>query len=534
MRAQIRRLSIVLIIASAMLLPFKAYTLDDDAEEVKCILGETKMLPVSSPTRIAIGNPAIADITTASPRELTISGKSQGSTTLIVWDSFGEQKYSILVIPGDLNEIKSRITNLLETLNLSSVRAEVKEREGKVFLMGSVKTAQDKERISVALGPLMEKVVNLIDVKEEEAVVEIDVQVLELNKDATSTLGFTWPGSVTVTEKGSPGIQTAGVKASTLFKVLNLGRDAFTLKLDALIQEGKAQILSRPRLACQSGKEAELLVGGEKPVFTTQVSGTSGGEGTQVSYKEYGIKLSIKPTVAEGERIKLGLNIEVSEVGTAETIGSASAPTAKAYPLSKRSASTELFIDNGQSLAIGGLVKQKSAEDIRKVPGLSSIPVLGLLFRQKTSTSGGGTGERGNSELLIILTPTIVSRGGASSDLGGSKKPAAPEPAYYSPTEDLSTPLARYSSVVKNRILSNLLYPSAAREAGFQGEVRLRLLLSYRGELLQVKIKRSSGYNILDDNTLKVAKESVPYPPFPTSIKEEEIWVDIPIVYKLE
>ncbi|HTZ11712.1 MAG TPA: pilus assembly protein N-terminal domain-containing protein, partial [Candidatus Margulisiibacteriota bacterium] len=462
------------------------------ADETVIPIGTIKTITVNSPKRIAVGNPDIADVTSAKEGELTILGKAQGTTSLVVWDSFGEQKYSLIVTPTDMVEAKGRIDSILETLGFPSVNTKIEDKEGKIFLLGSVKTPQDKEKLAVALTSLKDKIVDLIEVKEEEAVVEIDVQVLELNKDATRTLGLTWPGALNLIEKGSPGIQSAGTKPSTLFKVLNLERaigstaDPFTFKLDALVQEGKAQILSRPRLACQSGKEAELLVGGEKPIFTTDVV-SGGGSGTSVEYKEYGIKLKVKPTVTEGDRIKLGVNVEVSEVGTAETIGDVTAPTAKAYPLSKRTASTELFLDNGQSMAIGGMIKQKSAEDVRRVPGLSNIPILGLLFRQKTATIGGGSGERGNVELFIILTPTIISQ---KPDLGlkEAAKEAPPESAYYTVDEDLSTPLGKYASVVKKRILDNLTYPSPAKEAGFQGEVNLRLLLSYKGDLLQAKI----------------------------------------------
>jgi TonB family protein len=183
-------------------------------------------------------------------------------------------------------------------------------------------------------------------------------------------------------------------------------------------------------------------------------------------------------------------------------------------------------------MAIGGLIKQKSSEDVRRVPGFSTIPILGFLFRQKTSTIGGGTGERGNTELFIMLTPTIINQ---KSDV--SLKPVTGEikfePVDRLVEENLATPLGKYTSVVKKRILDNLTYPPLAKESGFQGKLKLRLLLSYRGELLEAKIEGSSGYNILDENSLKVAKEISLYPPFPEAIKEKELWIDIPIVYRL-
>jgi len=527
-------LIIFLITISFMTLPLKVYTAEE-AEEIILYLGEVKILSVDNPKRIAIANPNIVDVTNVSKNEITLSPKAVGATTLVLWDNFGEQSYRVKVFAEDISEIKQRIDNLLRKLNLTTVYTEAEEEEGRVLLLGSVKTPQDKERITTVLGALRDKTADLVVIKEEEAVVEIDVQILELNRDATATLGFTWPAALNLIEKNSPGI-SGGVKASTLFKVLNLQRGTsaaatpWNFKLDALIQEGKARILSRPRLACQSGKEAELLVGGEKPIFTTEVAGTTGGEGTTVDYKEYGIKLKIKPTVVEDERIKLALNVEVSEVGTAETIGSETTTTAKAYPLTKRNASTELYLNNGQSMAIGGLIKQKTEEDLRKFPWLADIPVLGLFFRQKTTKIGGGQGERGNTELFILITPTIISPKRDMREVSSEIKPGVSSGSI----ENISTPLARYASIVQKRILEKMTYPALAKEAGYQGTVKISLHLSFRGELLEAKIKDSSGYNILDENTLRIAKEISSYPPFPPSIEPKELWVDIPVVYKLD
>lgn len=503
------------------------YALDEIQEELRLYLGEVKVISVSQPRRIAIGNPAIADIANVTASEITLAPKSAGTTTLVFWDNFGEQSYRVKVFIENMQEIKSRVDNILSNLSLSAVRTQAVDEENKVILLGEVKTPQERERINAALGTLKDKIVDLIIVKEEEAVVDIDVQVLELSKDATNTLGFSWPGTTTFTETGSPAL--SGTTWSKLFRVANETRAAFTLKLDALIQEGKARILSRPRLACQSGKEAQLLVGGEKPIFTT--STTEGGStSSEVEYKEYGIKLKIRPTVAEQKRIKLGVDVEVSEVGTAETIGSSSAPTGRAYPLTKRTASTEVFIDDGETIAIGGLIKQKTEEDLRKTPWLADVPVLGAFFRQKTTKLGGGQGERGNTELFITLTSKII---GEKKEIQAAKqiKPEIVSPAII---EDISTPVTKYARLIQKRILENLVYPASAKKAGFQGKVKLSLRLSYQGELLDVIIKDSSGYKVLDDNTVSTAQNISSYPPFPSSIDQQELWIEVPVAYQLD
>lgn len=522
--------------------PFANYAEDENAQELKLYLGEMKILPANNPARIVIGNPKIADVTDVNKNEITIVPKQAGATNLVFWDNFGEQSYRIRVVTENLTDIKRRIDNLLASLNLPEVYTQTAEDEGKILLLGKVKLPQNREKIDVALGSLKDKTIDLIIVKEEESVVEIDVQVLELDKDATKTLGFSSPSSLSLTEVGTPGISNSGARFSSLFKILNLQRSdpggviPFNFKLDALIQEGKARVLSRPRLACQSGKEAELLVGGEKPILTSSAV-FGGGTSTQVQYKEFGIKLKIKPTVTEEKRIRLSLSVEVSEVGEEEILGSTNNPIAKAFPLSKRNTSTELYLDNGQTLAIGGLIKQKHEEDITKTAFLGDLPIIGALFRKKVTSEGGGANQRGDVELFIALTPTIVGEG---ENVGADKK-AAQESKENKPAiqpsvaggQMLPEALAGYANAIQKRILENLSYPSLAKESGFQGTVKLSLHLSYRGELLEAMLKESSGYKVFDDQAISAAESTGSYPPFPASFEQKEVWVDIPIAYEL-
>ncbi len=542
----------VFLVAGGLLLFARAHALNMKDAEMRLYMGEVQVVQVSNPTRIMIGNPDVIDVSNVSKKEMSISAKAPGKTTLVYWDSFGEQSIKIKVLMEDLDAVKARVDSLIATLGYKEIASQAEEEEGKVYLLGRLKTSAERERLLTGLDTLKDKVRDLIVVQEESAVIEIDVQVLELNKDASKSLGFTWPSALNLLEQGSPGLSDSGTKFSTLFKILNFqrgtvdgGADPFTFKLEALVQEGKARILSRPKLSCQSGKEAEMLVGGEKPVFSSSVV-VGGGTSTSVSYKEYGIKLKIKPTVTEKEQIKVGLNIEVSEVGAAETIGDPNSPSAKAYPLLKRTASTELFLDNGQTLAIGGLIKQKTETDVRKVAGLGDIPVLGMFFRNKSYKEGGGQGERGDSELFITLTPTIVSR---DRGIGPAIKNVAVTPSAgqaINVEEEKSTvealpsavkapaPLDHYTRVVKERILSSLVYPETAKSAGFQGTVRLKLKLAYTGQLLEAVVKNSSGYQVLDEDAVSTAKRIAYYPPFPPSVNLQEIWVDVPIGYHLE
>lgn len=530
---------------------------DSGIELVNLYLGEIKTIPISNPKRVVINNPVVADVTSINKEEMLIIAKGTGTTNLVWWDERGQHALQLRVFAEDMNIIKQRVDAILKELNFPDVFTRSANNEGKVLLLGSVKTAQNRDKINLALGTLKEKIVDLLEVSEEEAVVEIEVEVLELDKDATKTLGFTMPASVTLSENEGRFKQTVGGGIDAIWHVFQWTRDEFTAKIDALVQEGKAKILSRPRLACQSGKEAELLVGGEKPILTTGVV-SGGGESTEVQYKEYGIKLKIKPTVVEEKKIKLALNMEVSELGTIpETIGDPNAPSAKAYPLTKRNASTELSINDGQTMAVGGLIKQKTEEDVRKTAGLGDIPILGLFFRNKETKIGGGQGERGNTELYITLTPTIVGRDLAASMASPqSRKKKMASPGTYTMKEseltggeEVTEPpgeiaLAiqepdlvvknRYTQMITERIQESLVYPSLASKGQFGGSLRLGLCLHSSGQLLDIKINQSSGSAVLDENTLRTVKEIAPFSPFPPEIKDEELCVEIPIVYSLK
>jgi len=567
----VRKITFLLILCCAIL-PRTVLAQDEDVKtstELKLYMGETRVIEANVPSRVVVGNPSIVDISDVSEDAVTLTPKALGVTTFMLKDNYGEQSYRVRVMSEDMSDIKARIDGLLKELNQPGVYTRAVETEGKVLLLGAVKTAQEKQLIDTALGPLKEKTTDLIQVKEEEAVVDINVEVLELDKDATSTLGFTWPGQISLSE---PGYTTPNLSA--VFNVLNYTRSGLTAQLDLLVNEGKAKILSRPNVACQSGKEAELLVGGEKPTFTTTVSETGGATSSTVEYKEFGIKLNIQPVITADDRIHLKLKVEVSEVGEAEYLGDADAPTAKAYPLSKRSTTTELYLNNNQTLAIGGLMKQKSEEDLRKFPVLGDAPLFGGFFRKRTTREGGGSGERGNTELFITLTPRIISRGQPvqqnaaagqtatqaftipetrivtdiiTSDQTTAAKAAPAQPAIAllkeAPSADIeiigsdaeggvSTSLADYINTIYKKIIDAVYYPQDAKNAGWQGTTKLSLNINYDGTLKEVKLLQSSGYRILDEAALETVYRQAPYPTLPEQVQQDELRVEIPVAFR--
>jgi pilus assembly protein CpaC len=520
-----------------------------EGELVNLYIREIRVFSVDNPTRIAITNPDVADVISTSKEEMVVMAKSAGTTNLIWWDNLGQHALQLQVFPEDLTAIKQRIDSLLKELNLPGVYTRRADSEGKVLLLGKVKMPEDLNRIVTVLAGLKNKITNLIIIEEETGSIEIDVQILEISRDATEDLGFSHPGAVTLAEPpGKYGNKVTDIPEA-LFHLMKWTRQDLTATLDFLIQEGKARILSRPRLVCQSGKEAELLVGGEKPIMSTSY-GTEEAEGTDIEYKESGIKLNIRPKVTPENKIQVSLAVEVSEVTEAETLGSETTSatgsttviTALAYPLIKRNTATEVLLDNGQTLAISGLIREKSEEELTKLPWLADIPILGLFFRGKKVRVGGGRGELGDTELVVTLTPTILEN-----------IPLLPEPEALLAREavredkyerlvkaggaypDIRKPaVTTYTRQIMKRIQDNFVYPAEAQEKELRGTVKLSLYLFSTGELREVKITQSSGSRILDENAIRMIRQIAPFPSFPPGIEEKELRINIPISYNVE
>lgn len=165
----------------------------------------------------------------------------------------------------------------------------------------------------------------------------------------------------------------------------------FSAKLDALINEGKANILARPNITTIQGQEAVINIGSEVPVPT--VSTTNATTTTSLKYREAGIILKCLPRVNEEGIITVKVHTEVSSPLYVEDM--------KAYRFQKRSADTIVRLHEGQTMVIGGLIGSDEAKQWSKVPFLSEIPILGNLFKHLQHS-------KSDTEVMIFLTAREV------------------------------------------------------------------------------------------------------------------------------
>lgn len=168
--------------------------------------------------------------------------------------------------------------------------------------------------------------------------------------------------------------------------------------ITALAKDSRAKVLAAPHILVSDNREARIQVGQQIPLVTseTNVTGTTSIQRT-IQYRDIGIILKVKPQVNESGLISLELSQEISSLGDAISIGEGTTqPT-----LNKTETTTNLVARDGQTIIIGGLIREDLTKSREGIPFLSKIPLLGWLF---------GTTSRVNSrvELILLLTPHVI------------------------------------------------------------------------------------------------------------------------------
>ncbi|HET9049669.1 MAG TPA: type IV pilus secretin PilQ [Chiayiivirga sp.] len=178
-----------------------------------------------------------------------------------------------------------------------------------------------------------------------------------------------------------------------------LGADyLLDLELSALQQEGRGEVISSPRVITSNQREAVISQGQEVGYIT--MSGQGGQMQQTVNFKEALLKLKVTPTITQDGRVFLNLTVNKDEI-----TGWVRSQVGDTPELAKREVTTAVLVESGQTVVIGGVYEFTSSEDIKKVPFLGDVPILGNLFRTKSKGSQ-------KAELLIFVSPKILNVAG--------------------------------------------------------------------------------------------------------------------------
>ena len=398
------------------------------------------------------GRPGVAqvDVLLLSPNEIYLLGKTVGSTNIVLIDRSGGCTALDVTVGMDVTSVQGAIATLLP----NETGIKVSSAYDSLVLTGTVSDATKVDRaVEIASAYVRDgggqngrniRVLNMLRVGAPQQVM-LEVKVAEVSKavldrfgidftrayasgdgtmirflsgifggksavggQVSGTVGARVGGGIVDSLSNSSGTSaltapignaTIGGDATTV--PLISGKNSTLIGVDALKSDGLVKILAEPTVMAISGQEGSFLAGGK--IFIPVSQNDGGTRTVTLEEKEFGVSVKFTPTVLEGGRINLAVRPEVSELNR-EGVG-ITAPGVNGLAIlpsfTTRRAFTTVQLLDGQSFAIGGLIKNNTTTNIRAFPFLGEIPVLGALFRSTEFQTD-------RSELVFVITPRLV------------------------------------------------------------------------------------------------------------------------------
>lgn len=367
-------------------------------------LGEGEAKAINTKAEIAsvfISDPAIADYQVVDKNKLVIFGKQVGTVSLLAFDENSETIISRkLVVNKSLIHVQQQVQ-----IRYPDVSISIYNLGDQVVLAGKVPSEKVRDEINILVGELLNKdyedykiewnlgddsyemefmtrrhykgIVNNIDVATTKQV-NVKLSIAEVSQSFLEEFGVQYASS-----GYSPG--------TFVDQLVNFSASDIVSVITAIGDDAVGQVLAEPNLSVISGESASFLVGGEIPVVTI-VDG-----GTNVLFKEFGIRLEMMAKVLQDDKIKLSLMPEVSSLDTQYQNDRYDLPALKT-----RRARTTVELGDGQSFVLGGLLSTEDRESLSRVPFIGDVPILGALFRHSETV-------RNKTELVIVATVNLVN-----------------------------------------------------------------------------------------------------------------------------
>ncbi len=387
---------------------------------VRIAVGKSTLRNLSLPvSQIAVNDPRVAGARMlGTSSQLFVWGLAPGSTNLILWDRQQRPVIVDIEVEIDVEGLQAHLAYVFPGESAVKVGAA----GGSIVLSGqvsdSVKASQILEMAQAyaqrgageAAAPAAPadgtastggtvKVINMLSIAAPQQVM-LEVKIAEVSKTLVDQLG------ASVGISGTRGNWTYGLLSNLLSGNPSQlgavhGKNGNGLTLDAQKRDGLVKVLAEPNIMAISGQEASFLAGGKIFIPVAQDSSTNK---ITLEEKEFGIAVKFTPTVLEGGRINLKVAPEVSELnreGIGITTGGGVGANAVLPAFTTRRTTTTVQLFDGQSFAVGGLIKNNVTTNIKALPFLGEIPVLGALFRSSDFQTD-------RTELVFIITPHLV------------------------------------------------------------------------------------------------------------------------------
>ena len=448
-----RFIHLVILTATLFLWSFNSvYAGDSLSSPYELTVGHANLIKLPAPvTRASVADPRIADITLINSSEIYVLGKAVGTTNFIFWSKGGGAKVIDVSVMNDLEPLKTSIKEIMPEEN----DIQVLQSSGSLILRGSVanvivadkavgladayiqnliramkngsgSSAADNSSAngsqlasngsSLGAGSQASsstsrpKVINFLKIRDPQQVM-LEVRIAEISKTLLDQLGVGLSGSA------------GGSKFSIVSNFSSSGGGLLSLlnsrvKITGEKDDGLVKILAEPTIVAMSGQEGSFLAGGKVYIPLPTGLGQAG-----VQEVNYGVGLKFLPTVLDKGRINLKVVPEVSDI--AKELVLQGGNTSSILPnFTIRSVSTTVQIREGETLVIGGLMKNNITETVKAFPVLGELPVLGALFRSKAFASD-------LTELVVVITPSLVSGNDRMPDLPTDHFTPPSRPAFF-------------------------------------------------------------------------------------------------------
>lgn len=296
------------------------------------------------------------------------------------YEYLDDSKQTVLIAPTDS-------MSSIETFKLKHIDPETAAKQI-ALLTEADKVMADKENHTLTVSgssSLLYQVrqeLEKVDVASQQ--VNIQAMVVELSKGNSRNLGLSY--------LSNPWSKDTSIGGYNGFKFSVSGQHEETLS--------NGKVLARPNVTVFDGRKATILMGDKVPVFTSSSDSTDSDSAATmtVEYKEVGVKLEVLPRINEMDKQTITLVIKPSVSTISQWVESGNN---KAPQISERSAETTVRVKNGETILIGGLLKNEEIKSIKQIPFLSKIPILGELFKSRST-------EKKDTEVVIAITPKIV------------------------------------------------------------------------------------------------------------------------------
>ena len=226
----------------------------------------------------------------------------------------------------------------------------------------------------------------------------IEAKIIQISLDKSNGLGIDWEYLSTTGKNAvnfSSSISSAVTSGGTL-KIGTLTQDQYSATIKAIESNTDTNILSNPRIVVMDNMEANILVGSSEPYLVTYIDNESKTQTEETKFIDVGVKLNVTPKISHDDFITLKIHPEVSSARRVTEVNNSLA-------VDTTQADTTVVVKNGNTIVLGGLIKDSDTKVTTRVPVLGNIPILGIFFRSTALT-------KTKKEIVVFITPHIMKQ----------------------------------------------------------------------------------------------------------------------------